>query len=81
MAYDMTKWVVTELEADYLSRLGTPLTKGIQWCALIKPDAPVDKVVRQLTAAVKAISNMSITPGHSSVAWAIDNNRPMIAEK
>ena len=73
--YNVTNWIQAELHTDYLRTKGGDSIPPMIWNILIKPDATVDRVVYQLTAAIKSMTNKTISDKFNSFVLAIaDNN-------
>ena len=70
-----------ELGVNYLRTRYGDSVADLQWNLLVKPQASVDRIVYQIMAGLRAAKNRTIAPDFNLATFAIEDNRPIIAEK
>ena len=79
--YQSAQWIAVELEIAYLqAKTGNSLPE-MEWALLIQPAAPVDRVMYQITAGLKAAVNKTISEDFNLAAFALLDNRPKMSIK
>ena len=74
-------WHCVELEVNYLRTKYGDSVADLQWNLLVKPQASVDRIIYQIMAGLRAVTNRTIAPDFNLAAFALEDNRPIIAEK
>ena len=72
---------MVELEVSYLRSSGGDSVPEMIWGLLVKPDAPVERVVSAIAAGLKSLSNKTVSDKFNSFILALADNRPLITTR
>ena len=64
-----------ELDLSYLRSQSGDSVQDMRWNLLVKPDAPVIRVIQQISALIKSMTNKTISNDFNSYVMALMDNR------